>query len=297
MALLTGAAVKQLMEFELGELQAGRRWKENFRERLADSPHTVIGEMMEKLYDGVILDVSDVPTTGREPDCYKRLLSLDNFPVKEGADIVDLGVGFTRMTPQKLGLDNCTLRRTDYMPRTEGVEHANLLSLPFETGQFDETWAVYSHRYLELCLPIPVEIRINHIRDADNVIGTANSFKAVMGMQGISEMIRVTKPGGRVRLASFLTDFTVGDGLITIITAIGEGKIPGLTLNGEAETIRQLKDNKDNPEANLFIELDKNFDHSLLSKFLAENAEKLIPGCFAALLSEIIGEVDGWSTT
>lgn len=191
---------------------------------------------VNRLYQG--LEPWDFRVSQRTAEDYKKLLDLDKTKIVPDAEVLDVGSGLTPMQASDFSGNIKHLVCTDLMPELSSTKKENMLKLSFPDNSFDEVWTMFAFRYIDPYPPIQITYMIDDMlkganmndQERDNYRTLVNGL---LGLVALGELFRVTKPGGRIRIGSYLADFDFSSAIATVMSAIRSDQIPGLSLESK----------------------------------------------------------------
>ncbi len=260
-------------------------------EKTAEEPEDIQAAIIDKLYEGIKPDESTV--TAREPDQYKRVLGLDKVPLLSSSRVLDVGSGNANIKASDFDLPEENIVRIDMSPQNPDVQEGNVLDIPFDDERFDEAWATFVLKYVDHRLPSEVVSRLQSaIQISGSHIGAytlVDNYSTFQGIKAVSELLRVVKPGGRVRVASYLYDFEQGETLKNILDGVLSGRIPGLTITGTE--VQSSSSDPQGKEANIFLEKGKGYNQDKFNEYVVQEFQRLVPrGLAQAILQPAVSK-------
>ena len=239
-------------------------------------------QLIKSLYTDVKPDTLTV--TSRNSDNYKHVLGLDREPVSSTARVLDVGGGNAKIKAEDFGLQVGNLVRIDMDPQQPDIRKGNILDLSSAEGEYDEVWAMFILKYVDKRLPMDVDQKIQETAEQAGIgwqkYALMKNMATFLGLKAIGEMLKITKPGGRIRIGSRIYDFKQSEALPSLLTAILSEKLPGIKISG-TEVTSYYADDPEEREANLFLEKGEGFQNEDYSMFLRREYQRLIPKQFA----------------
>lgn len=251
-----------------------------------DQPNLDLLTQRESFNNFINSVYSDIPrspnTTERSAYSYKEALKLCEIPLTDlSGRILDVGSGDSPASALDLGITGEYIK-TDVSPKEgSGIIKANVLNLPFEDNSFDEVWSLFVLKYVDRFVSWPKEVYEKIIAFSENMgeeipnqSNFINQISGLMGLHAISELLRVTKVGGKVRIASFVSDFVEGRGfmLFKVWQFLNDGQT-GLEITEEYGPITPKDDDR---EKVMIITKTADFDYNKFSKNFFNVTRKLL---------------------
>ena len=212
---------------------------------------------VSRLFTDATPDVGTV--TSRSAHEYVRILGLQDRPPRTDAAVLDVGSGKAALDPKTLGI--ATLTRVDLEPQSPTIDRGFASSLPYDDARFDEVWAMFSLRYLDMRPPLHVERQLGERADrlALNTLEVRDHFRELAGLLALSELLRVTAADGLIRVGSYQHDFEQGGAWKRFLHFVLVDKLPGLSIGGT-----EVRQTNEVAEMNLFIAKNRSFDIATL---------------------------------